>query len=84
MDIVPPLGYLLNDAPGSPMSSPRGPMGGGAFIVAMRSTVYVTYGPYLPIANNRSEGLSVKKEDATFEKEARVQQAADREPTGAG
>ena len=37
-----PLGYLLNDAPGSPMSPPRGPMGGGAFIVARRGTVYVT------------------------------------------
>ena len=28
----------------------RGPMGGGAFIVAQRGTVYVTPGPYLPIA----------------------------------
>ena len=50
MGIVPPLGYLLNDAPGSLMSPPRGPMGGGAFIVARRGTVYVTPGPYLPIA----------------------------------
>ena len=58
LDIVPPLGYLLNDAPGSPMSPPRGPMGGGAFIVAMRGTVYVTPGPYLPIAKSRYEGLS--------------------------
>ena len=41
LDIVPPLGYLLNNAPGSPMSPPRGPMGGGAFIVALRGTVYV-------------------------------------------
>ena len=29
---------MLNDAPGSPMSPPRGPMGGGAFIVAWRGT----------------------------------------------
>ena len=36
------FGYLLNDAPGSPMSPPRGPMGGGAFIVAWRGTIYVT------------------------------------------
>ena len=50
MGIVNPLGYLLNDAPGSRMSLPRGPMGGGAFIVARRGTVYVTPGPYLPIA----------------------------------
>ena len=50
LGIVPPLGYLLNDAPGSPMSPPRGPMGGGAFLVAWRGTVYVTPGPYLPIA----------------------------------
>ena len=28
----------------------RGLMGGGAFIVAQRGTVYVTPGPYLPIA----------------------------------
>ena len=40
-----PLGYLLNDAPGSPMSPPRGPVGGGAFIIARRGTVYVTPGP---------------------------------------
>ena len=33
MGIVKPLGYLLNDAPGSRISRPRGPMGGGAFIV---------------------------------------------------
>ena len=50
LGIVPPLGYLLNDAPGSLMSPPRGPMGGGAFIIARRGTVYVTPGPYLPIA----------------------------------
>ena len=31
MGIVNPLGYLLNDAPGSRMSLPRGPVGGGAF-----------------------------------------------------
>ena len=54
MSVKPPLGYLLNDALGSPMSPPRGPMGGGAFIVAMRGIVYVTLGPYLPIAK-RSE-----------------------------
>ena len=48
--IVPPLEYVLNDAPGSPMSLPRGPMGGGACIIARRGTVYVTPGPYLPIA----------------------------------
>ena len=52
LGIVPPLGYLLNDAPGSPMSPPRGPMGGGAFIIARRGTVYVTPGPYLPIAKS--------------------------------
>ena len=50
MGIVNPLGYLLNDAPGSRMSLPRGPVGGGAFIIARRGTVYVTHGPYLPIA----------------------------------
>ena len=50
LGIVLPLGYSLNDAPGSPMSPDRGPMGGGAFIVAQRGTVYVTPGPYLPIA----------------------------------
>ena len=64
LGIVTPLGYLLNDALGSPMSPPRGPMGGGAFIVARRGTVlvYVTPGPYLPIAKSRYEGfgLSVK------------------------
>ena len=54
LGIVHPLGYLLNDAPGSPMSPPRGPTGGGAFIVALWGTVYVTPGPYLPIAK-RSE-----------------------------
>ena len=48
--VKPPLGYLLNDAPGSPMSPPRRPMAGGAFIVARRGTVYVTPGPYLAIA----------------------------------
>eukprot|EP01048_Picozoa_sp_COSAG05_P043926 COSAG05_NODE_24566_length_247_cov_751.418919_1_plen_69_part_01 len=57
MGIVNPLGYLLNDAPGSRMSCPRGPVGGGAFIVAMRGTVYVTPGPYLPIAKSKYEGL---------------------------
>ena len=58
-----PLGYLLNDAPGSPMSPPRGRMGGSAFIIARPGTVYVTPGPYLPIAKSRSEGLglSVKR-----------------------
>ena len=50
LSVKPTLGYLLNDAPGPPMSPPRGPMGGGAFIVARRGTVYVTPGPYLPIA----------------------------------
>ena len=50
MSVKPPLGYLLNDAPGSPMGPPRGPMGGGAFVIARRGTVYVTPGPYLPIA----------------------------------
>ena len=50
LSVKPPLGYLLNDAPGSLMSSPRGLMGGGAFIVARRGIVYVTPGPYLPIA----------------------------------
>ena len=50
LGIVPPLEYLLNDATRSLMSPPRGPMGGGAFIVALRDTVYVTPGPYLPIA----------------------------------
>ena len=53
-----PLGYLLNDAPGSPMSPHRGSMGDGAFIIARRGTVYVTPGPYLPIAKSRYEGLS--------------------------
>ena len=33
----------------SPLSPPRGPMGGGAFIVAWRGTIYVTPGAYLPI-----------------------------------
>ena len=47
LGIVPPLEYLLNDAPGSPMSSPRGPIGGGAFIVARRGTVYVTPKSYV-------------------------------------
>ena len=59
MGIVPLLGYLLNDAPGSPMSPPRGPMGGGAFIVARLGTVYVTPSPYLPIAKSRYEGLGL-------------------------
>ena len=45
--------------PGSPMSPLRGPMGGGAFIIAWRGTVYVTLGPYLPIAKSRSEGLGM-------------------------
>ena len=43
LSVKPPLGYLLNDAPGSSMSPPRGPMGGGAFIVAWRGTIYVTH-----------------------------------------
>ena len=42
------------------MSPPRGPMGGGAFIVTMRGTVYVTPSPYLPIAKSRYEGLGLK------------------------
>ena len=54
LGIIPPLGYLLNGAPGSPMSPPRDPMGGGAFIIARWGIVYVTPGPYLPIAK-RSE-----------------------------
>ena len=45
------------------MSPPRGPMGGGAFIVARRGTVYVTPGPYLPIAK-RSK-VTVRAERAT-------------------
>ena len=60
LGIVPPV---LNDAPGSPVSPPRGPMGGGAFIVARRGTVYVTPGPYLPIAK-RSK-VTVRAERAT-------------------
>ena len=63
LGIVPPFGYVLNDAPGSPVSPPRGPMGGGAFIVARRGTVYVTPGPYLPIAK-RSK-VTVRAERAT-------------------
>ena len=63
MGIVNPLGYLLNDAPGSRMSLPRGPVGGGAFIIARRGTVYVTPGPYLPIAK-RSK-VTVRAERAT-------------------
>ena len=63
MSVKPPLGYSLNDAPGSPMSPDRGPMGGGAFIVARRGTVYVTPGPYLPIAK-RSK-VTVRAERAT-------------------
>ena len=65
LGIVLPLGYSLNDAPGSPMSPDRGPMGGGAFIVARRGTVYVTPGPYLPIAK-RSK-VTVRAERATDE-----------------
>ena len=38
-------------------------MGGGAFIVARRGTVYVTPGPYLPIAK-RSK-VTVRAERAT-------------------
>ena len=60
LGIVPPV---LNDAPVSPVSPPRGPMGGGAFIVARRGTVYVTPGPYLPIAK-RSK-VTVRAERAT-------------------
>ena len=63
LGIVPPLGYSLNDAPGSPMSPDRGPMGGGAFIVAMRGTVYVTPGPYLPIAKRCARNRSKSKPD---------------------
>ena len=32
-------------------------MGGGAFIIARWGIVYVTPGPYLPIAKSRYEGL---------------------------
>eukprot|EP01048_Picozoa_sp_COSAG05_P003126 COSAG05_NODE_139_length_16772_cov_35.582559_13_plen_360_part_00 len=35
------------------MSPPSNPMGGGAFIIARRGTVYVTPGPYLPIAKSQ-------------------------------
>ena len=50
LGIVTPLGYLLNDAPGSPMSPPRGPMGGGAFIVSVVGHCIRYAYPYLPIA----------------------------------
>eukprot|EP01048_Picozoa_sp_COSAG05_P044394 COSAG05_NODE_25165_length_198_cov_35.070707_1_plen_53_part_01 len=43
MGIVNPLGYLLNDAPGSRMSLPRGPVGGGAFVIARRALLYVPH-----------------------------------------
>ena len=59
MGIVPPHGHLLYDAPGSPVSPPRGPMGGGAFIVARWGTVYVTPGPYLPIAKRSEIDLKI-------------------------
>ena len=41
-----PVLFLINNN----MSPPRGPIGGGGFIVARRGTIYVTHGPYLPIA----------------------------------
>ena len=63
LGIVPPFGYVLNDAPGSPVSPPRGPMGGGAFIVAMREHCLRYACPYLPIAK-RSK-VTVRAERAT-------------------
>eukprot|EP01048_Picozoa_sp_COSAG05_P020482 COSAG05_NODE_3488_length_2030_cov_3.309684_4_plen_75_part_00 len=59
LGIVPLLEYVLNDAPGSAVSPPRAPMGGGAFIVALREH-YLRYAcPYLPIAKRSVDGSHV-------------------------
>ena len=78
-----PLGYSLNDAPGSPMSPDRGPMGGGAFIVAMRGTVYVTPGPYLPIAKSNTffQKVTLKEKITPLDWPATGLFLLDQEPT---